>query len=151
MDGPRDLDVETLRSSIRSVDHLLVRFTPVAERLFLDFRASAEAGPGVELLPPAASFAERMRSIERARPGFPPPKRLHVVSWPLRVASLERLGVLETVRARLAAMDAFEVIPRVGETYGRLLELERTEFRRAIEGDGYHTIWPAAAGRRRGG
>ena len=150
MDGPQNIDVDGLRASIRSVEHLLLRFTPVAERLLLDFRTREGVGPGVALLPPVDSFADRIRTIERVRPGFPPPKRIHVVTWPLRVASLERLGVLEAVRGRLADMDAFDVIASVNETYERLLQIEREETRRAIEGEGYHTIWPAEARGRRG-
>ncbi|MDA1061455.1 MAG: hypothetical protein O2895_00840 [Chloroflexi bacterium] len=151
MDGPTDLDIDGLRSSVASVEHLLVRFTPLAERLLLDFRTRADAGPGVALLPQVSSFTERVQTIEDARPGFPKPERIHVVTWPLPIASLERLGILESIRGRLAEMDAFEVIARVDETYARLLELERVEIRRAIEGDGYHTIWPVEQSQRRSG
>ena len=150
MDGPQDIDIDALRSSVRSVDHLLLRFTPVAERLLFDFRTREGVGPGVALLPPVDSFVERIRTIEQVRPGFPRPKRIHVVTWPLRVASLERLGVLDAVRGRLAEMDAFDAITSLDETYARLLDLEREEIRRAIEGEGYHTMWPVEAGRRRG-
>ena len=150
MDGPQNIDLDGLRASLKSVEHLLLRFTPVAERLLLDFRTREGVGPGVALLPPVDSFAERIRTIERVRPGFPRPKRIHVVTWPLRVASLERLGVLEAVRGRLADMDAFDAIAIMNETYKRLLEIEREETKRAIEGEGYHTIWPAETPGRRG-
>ena len=149
MDGQHHIDLDGLRASLRSVEHLLLRFTTVAERLLLDFRTREDAGPGVALLPPVDSFAERVRTIERVRPGFPRPKRIHVVTWPLRVGSLERLGVLDAVRGRLAEMDAFEVIATLNETHERLLEIEREEIKRAIEGEGYHTIWPAEARGRR--
>ena len=151
MDGSTDLDLDALRSSVATVDHLLVRFTPLAERLLLDFRTREGTGPGIALLPQVSSFTERIKTIEEARPGFPRPERIHVVTWPLRIASLERLGVLESVRGRLADMDAFDVIARVDETYEVLLELERVEIRRAIEGDGYHSIWPVEQGQRRSG
>ena len=151
MNGPTDLDIDGLRSSVATVDHLLVRFTPLAERLLLDFRTREGKGPGVALLPQVSSFTERVKTIEEARPGFPRPERIHVVTWPLRIASLERLGVLESVRGRLADMDAFDVIGHVDETYERLLDLERLEIRHAIEGDGYHTIWPVEQGQRRSG
>jgi hypothetical protein len=151
VDGPHEFDLATLRSSVQTVDHLLVRFAPLAERLLLDFRTSEGSGPGVALLPQVSSFTERLKTIEDARPGFPRPERIHVVTWPLRVASLERLGVLETVRGRLAEMDAFDVIASVDATYERLLDLERDEIRRAIEGNGYHTIWPVEQGQRRSG
>ena len=142
MDGTFDVDLEALRSSVLSVEHMLVRFTPISERLLLDFRTSGEEGPGVALLPQVSSFTERLKTIEEARPEFPRPERIYVVSWPLRIASLERLGVLEAIRERLADMDAFDVIGSVDETFKRLLALERDEIRKAISGDGYQTIWP---------
>ncbi len=151
MDGPIDLDLDGLRSSVATVDHMLVRFTPLAERLLLDFRTHEGAGPGIALLPQVSSFTERIKTIEDARPGFPRPERLHVVTWPLRIASLERLGVLDAIRGRLADMDAFDVIASVNEVYARLLDLEREEIRRAITGDGYHTIWPVEPAQRRSG
>ena len=142
MDGTFDIDLEALRSSVLSVEHMLVRFTPVPERLLLDFRTTDDEGPGVALLPQVNSFPERLKTIEEARPDFPRPERIYVVSWPLRIASLDRLGVLEAIRERLADMDAFDVIGRVDEAYKRLLSLERDEIHKAISGDGYHTIWP---------
>ena len=66
-------------------------------------------------------------------------------SRPLRVAALERLGVLETIRDRLAQMDAFDALSELDEAHTRLLRLERQEVRRAITGEGYHTLWPVAA------
>ena len=144
MDGPLEIDLESLRDSVLNVEHLVVRFPPIAERLLLDFRSEGESGPGVALLPQVNSFTERVRTIEEARPGLPKPERIYVVTWPLRIASLEKLGVLETVRERLADMDAFDTIARVDETYERLLALERDEIRRAITGEGYHQLWPPA-------
>lgn len=123
---------------------MLIRFGPISERLFLDFRASTGEGPGIFVLEQVSSFAERVATIQRVRPGLPAPERLHVVTWPLRVGALERLGVLEAVRARLASMDAFSALPMLEGAYQELAELERIETQRAISGEGYHTLWPAA-------
>ena len=49
MDGPQNIDLDGLRASLKSVEHLLLRFTPVAERLLLDFRTREGVGPGVHL------------------------------------------------------------------------------------------------------
>lgn len=144
MDGSFDLDLDALRGSLASTEHLLIRFGPISERLFLDFRASAGDGPGVFVLEQVSSFAERVATIRRVRPGLPAPERLHVVTWPLRVGALERLGVLAAVRARLASMDAFSVLPMLEAAYEALIELERAETQHAISGEGYHTLWPAA-------
>ncbi|MEZ4502523.1 MAG: hypothetical protein R3C39_07850 [Dehalococcoidia bacterium] len=148
MDGAIDLDIERLRSSLRSVDHVLFRLTPtgVTQRLLVDFRSNDTTGPGVHLLPEVQSFAERLRTIERVRGGFPLPERLVVVTWPLRVDALQRLEVLDIVRHRLASEDAYEAIRQLDEAYDRLLTLQRDELRRAITGEGYRTLWPDRAG-----
>lgn len=148
MDGIFEVDLDALRSSIMTVEHMLIRFTPVPERLFLDFRTNDQQGPGIALLPQVSSFTERLKTIEEARPEFPRPERIYVVTWPLRIPSLDRLGVLAAVRERLAELNAFDAIARLDETYERLLTLEREEIRRAISGDGFHTIWPAEESRR---
>jgi hypothetical protein len=147
VDGAIDLDIERLRHSLRTVDHVLFRLTPtgVSQRLLVDFRSNSDAGPGVHLLPEVNSFAERLRSIEQVRRGFPVPDRLVVVTWPLRVDALERLEVLETMRSRLAAADAYDAIKQLDEAYATLLELQREELRRAISGEGYRTLWPVAS------
>lgn len=142
MDGTFDLDIDALRESVNTAEHILIRFTPIAERLLLDFRTNDTTGPGVAVLSQVTSFAERLATIERARPGFPKPDRLYVVAWPLRIASLERLDILRGARVRLAEMSAPAAIRQLDEAYEELLRLERKELSRAITGDGYHTIWP---------
>jgi hypothetical protein len=144
MDGAIDLDIERLRRSLKSVDHVLFRMTPagVSQRLLVDFRSSRSLGPGVHLLPEAGSLAARIKSIEQVRPGLPVPERLVMVTWPLRVDALERLGILGLLRDRLAALDAFDAISALDDSYATLLDLQSQELRRAITGDGYRTIWP---------
>ena len=145
MDGSIDFDVQQLHDALRSAEHALIRLTPagISERLLLDFRCNAQAGPGVLMLPEVGSLAERLKSIEQARPHFPRPERIQVITWPLRVGALERLGVLRTVRDRLASMDAFDALRELDAVYVRLLRLERDEVRRAIVGEGYRTLWPS--------
>lgn len=144
MDGSIELDIERIRGSLRTVDHVLIRMTPVGvtERLLIDFRSNETTGPGVHMLPEVRSMAERLKTVEEARPGFPRPERIYIITWPLRVAALERLGVLEAIRERLAKADAFDALKQLEETFRRLLKLEREELQRAVTGEGYQTLWP---------
>ncbi len=144
MDGSIELDIERIRRSLRTVEHALIRMTPVGvtERLLIDFRSNETTGPGVHMLPEVRSMAERMKTVEDARPGFPRPERIYMITWPLRVAALERLGVLEAVRERLALADAFDAVKQLDESFERLLRLERDELQRAATGEGYQTLWP---------
>ena len=67
-----------------------------------------------------------------------------MVTWPLRIDSLERLGLLDSIRERLASLDAFGAIAELNEAHIELRMLEREEIRRAITGDGYRTLWSQA-------
>ena len=144
MDGSRELNLDALRHSLATAGHLLFRFGPLTERLFIDFRSTDTAGPGVFILDQASSFTDRVASIKQLRPDFPDIERLQVVSWPLPVAALGRLGVIEAARSRLAGMDAFDALRQLDDAYAQLVRLEHDELRRAITGEGYHTLWPSA-------
>jgi hypothetical protein len=141
--GPIRFNVEELQQSLASVDHVLIRLTPIiTQRLLIDFRSNEHAGPTAIVLPDVDSFAERLLSIERARPDFERPERINVIMWPFRVAALERLGVVGVIRDRFAALDAFDALRDLDEAYAQLLKLEQEEQMRAIVGDGYRTLWP---------
>jgi hypothetical protein len=141
--GPIRFNVEELQQSLASVDHVLIRLTPIiTQRLLIDFRNNEHAGPAAIVLPDVDSFAERLFSIERARPDFERPERINVIMWPFRVAALERLGVVGVIRDRFAALDAFDALRDLDEAYAQLLKLEQEEQMRAIVGDGYRTLWP---------
>ncbi|HJM76032.1 MAG TPA: hypothetical protein QGI71_09285 [Dehalococcoidia bacterium] len=143
MDGPIRFNVEELQQPLASVDHVLIRLTPIiTQRLLIDFRSNEHAGPAAIILPNVDSVAERLRSLERARPDFEQPERLNVIMWPLSVGALERLGVLGSIRDRFAALDAFDALRELDEAYAQLLKLEQEEQMRAIVGDGYRTLWP---------
>ena len=143
MDSAYDVDLDALLRTVQRSDHVIVRFSTLAQRLFIDFRTREGEGPGVFVLPMAATIEERLASIAAARPHFPRPERLYVMAWPLRVGGLVRLGFLEATRQRLAAMDAFEQVRDLERAFGDLERAEQEEMHRAITGDGYRTIWPA--------
>lgn len=147
MDESYHVDQGALRAAIGERDHLVFRFSTIAQRLFLDFRTTtndgAEEGPGVFVLPPASSIRERMTSIREVRPNFARPERVNVVAWPLRVSALRRLGVIEGIRTRLGDLDAFDALAELDRIVDRLEHSEEREMRRAVTGEGYRTLWPA--------
>ena len=143
MDSSYHVDRAALSTAVSEHDHLVFRFSTIPLRLFVDFRTSAEEGPGAFVLPPVDSVRERMRSIRAVRPNFPRPGRVNVVAWPLRVGGLARLGVVEEVRRRLADMSGFHALGQLDEAVEELEAAEAAEFRRAITGEGYQTLWAA--------
>jgi len=144
VDSAYDIDLEGLLRTVQRSEHVIVRFSTLPQRLFLDFRTRAEEGPGVFVLPLANTIQERMASIAAARPHFPRPEKLYVMAWPLRVAGLERLGFLEAARQRLAGMDAFEQVRDLDRAFRDLQRAEDAELRGAITGEGYRTLWPGS-------
>lgn len=145
MDDAYHVDQAALRSAIQERDHLVFRFSTINRRLFVDFRRTEEDGPGVFVLPPAASLKERMTSIREVRPRFPRPERVNVVAWPLRVGSLRRLGIVEDIRLRLGDLDGFEALEALDRAIDSLEAAEEREVRRAVTGEGYRTLWTAPA------
>ncbi|MFA7249915.1 MAG: hypothetical protein WC273_09835 [Dehalococcoidia bacterium] len=142
MDSAYEVDLDGLLRTVRASDHVIVRFSTLAQRLLIDFRTSAEEGPGVFVLPAAQTMQERLASIAAARPNFPRPERLYVMAWPLGVSALGRLGFIEAVRHRLAGMDAFAQVRALERAFHDLQRAEQDELRHAITGKGYRTIWP---------
>lgn len=143
MDGGPGSDVDAVRAVLAEHDHALLRFEMVAHRLLIDFRSSSEAEPAAHVLEPTRSLRELIATIRRARPTLPVPEELQIVGWSLRVRSLERLGLLEVVRERFARDGSPAALAQLDAAFDRLEALEREEFRRAITGDGYRTLWPA--------
>lgn len=143
MDSAYEVDLDELLRTVRRTDHVIVRFSTLGQRLFVDFRTREGEGPGVFVLPEADTIQDRMASIAAARPHFPRPERLHVMAWPMRVGGLERLGFIEAARQRLATMDAFAQVRDLDRAFLALERAERAEERRAIIGDGYRTMWPS--------
>jgi len=143
VDGDRTFDVDELKVVLAERDHLLMRFETMTLRLFIDFRSSSEAEAAVMVLQPVNSFRERLISIRRGRPEFPVPEQLQVATWPLRVGSIERLGLLDAIRARLSADGASEALRQLDDAIQELQTAEREEIQRAISGEGYRTLWPA--------
>lgn len=142
MDSAYEVDIDGLLQAVRHSDHVIVRFSTLAQRLFVDFRTGDGQGPGVFVLPLAETLEQRLASITAARPQLPRPDRLHVMAWPLRVRGLDRLGFVEAVRHRLAALDAFEAVGALDRAMAELAAAEEAELHRAVTGEGYRTLWP---------
>ena len=143
MDGGPAAELEAILDTLRTNDHALLRFETVAHRLLIDFRSSVEVEPAAHVLEPVRSLRERLATIRRARPSLPVPTELQIVGWSLRVRSLERTGALTIVRERFVEAGAAEAVRQLEAAVDRLERLEREEFRRAITGEGYRTLWPA--------
>ena len=119
------VDLDEIGKVIERADVLVVRFQVVQRRILVDFRTSAEAGPLVRAVAPAASAEERFRSLKALRPSLPLPERIMSFLWPRSVGAMADAGVDELDTA-----------------FGELLAEEHATLVAAIRGgEGFQTLW----------
>ena len=135
------VDLDEIAKVIERADVLVVRFQVVQRRILVDFRTSAEAGPLVRAVAPAASAEERFRSLKALRPSLPLPERIMSFLWPRGVGAKADAGVLDRLRDRLLRIDA-GVGDELDTAFGELLAEEHATLVAAIRGgEGFQTLW----------
>ena len=137
---PEEFDLEEPRRAIAQAEVLVVGFGWLVERLLVDVRSSASAGPYVRVVDPVRSPQERIRELRELRPGFNDPEAFIFFPWPGRVEAFVEAGLFEQIadrcrhdeQARADCATALET----------LLELDRDDLRQAIlGGEKYHTVY----------
>lgn len=151
MNGEFPVDVEELKGHIDRADILALYFPFLGKTLVVDTRTTADEGPFIRLLPMTRSVEERLWKLHKMRPRLPRPRGLVAIPWPRYTRSLQELGVWERIVARVAA-PAFPGVQRDCEyALSQLRQAEARELRKAISGEGYHSLWdsprPGAAGK----
>ena len=141
MDNEYFLDLNEIIETVRSVDVLTFRFVIVSQRLLVDGRYTEIDPPLVKLVPPAASVEERFRSLKRLRPRFRLPEKITSIWWPRYVSSLVDSGIWGALVERLADKGFPEAVRRCEQVLQELKDLERSEVRSAIRGEGYRPLW----------
>ena len=141
MDGDFRIDLGEILETVATAEVFLVFFPLLRRTLLVDTRVSSEDTPMIRLLPMATSPDERLRSLRRLRPRFPQPNRLNVIPWPKYVASLERLGVIDKLKARFSMLGYEFLLDHLDIMMVDLGELERAEMVAVIRGERYDTLW----------
>mgnify|MGYP001500631955 CR=1 FL=1 len=146
MDSDFQLDISEVRKHLDETQVVGFFFPFLRQTLLLDTRANASDGPLVIVTPMVQSVEERMRSLRKLRPRFPRPESMTLIPWPKFVDSLERLGVLQMIEERMAAIGGEAVRTRCREAFAELRRTERLQVRQAISGEGYETLWAKEPG-----
>ncbi len=139
---PEGIDGPGIRQVLETADVFVVRFGLVEHRLMVDSRLDAEGRPYVKIVPPVSSPDERIRFLQRERPGLPPPDQIVVFQWPRSITVLKDLGLWDAIEARMLAVagEAGEAMARSAYREGR--RLERADTMALIRGgEGYETLW----------
>lgn len=141
MDNDYPIDVDEILSVLGTAEVFVFRFLIIAKRLLVDPRANDRQGPLVKLVDPVNSAEERFRTLRQLRPGFSLPERITVIHWPKFVDRLETSGVWAGVQQRVLASGKGESAELASAVLDELRRMERQEIQRALEGEGYQTLW----------
>ncbi len=145
MDNEYDFDLQEVFQTVRTADVITFRFVIVGHRLLIDNRYTEIDAPLVKVVPRVSSPQERFRSLKQLRPRFRLPEKICAVWWPRHVESLVSSGVWASIVERISAAGFAEAARGCEETLQELIDLERAEVRKAIQGDGYRTLWERTA------
>lgn len=146
MDQDTHLDLDEVRRAIEGADVIGLYFPYFRKTLLLDARSSDVDGPMVRVVPMVRSAAERLETLRRLRPRFGRPRGVTLIPWPRFVASTKQLGVWQLMLERLAGAGEANAEVVLERCYRELMREEQAEFRRAVTGDGYHTLWERRPG-----
>ncbi len=141
LDSAEDLELETIVSNVAEAEVIALYFPLFRKTLLLDTRTSPASGPLACVVEMVSTTQERVRSLRRMRPQFSRPDSITLIPWMRRVETLGTTGVWGRIEARLEACGGAEGRAAAGVCLDELRAFERREFRRAITGERYQTLW----------
>jgi hypothetical protein len=141
IDGGYDIDIEAVHQNIDEAAVVSLHFPMLRRTLLIDTRRGPSDGPLICVVSMVNSSQERFDSLRRLRPELPRPESLTMIPWARSVGSLERIGVWDRILARLQQCGGPEVLIDARRCLSELRSLELTEFRHAITGSQYRTVW----------
>jgi hypothetical protein len=141
MNGEFPVNVDEVKGHIDRADIFAIYFPFVGKTLVVDTRTTPDGGPFIRLLPMARSIEERLWSLHKMRPQLPRPRGLVAIPWPRYARSLQELGVWDRILARLTSLGFPGAEKDCQHALSQLLRAEAKEMRKAIVGDGYHSLW----------
>ena len=141
IDGDFELDVNELLAELSEAEVLSIFFPIFRKSLVIDLRSLELSGPMIQIMKIAFSPQERIRSIRRARPGFPRRPNLAIFPWPRNVNSLVSEGIWEQLTKMLVDAGHPNAKAATDKVLEDLNRLQNAELSRVIMGENYHTIW----------
>jgi hypothetical protein len=150
MDQEFRIDLAEVRQSVGRADVITVHFLYFRETLLLDTRKSASEAPLVRIRPAVGTIDDRIKDIRNLRPRFGRPESITYIPWPKYVVSLKESGVWDILVDRMVMAGGQQMELEMERQYRKLRRDEWTEFRHAITGKGYKTVWvrPSEPGKR---
>ncbi len=130
-------------SGIAEAEVITIFFPLLRRAIIVDTRRDELVGPTVKVMPQVNSMGERIRAVEKLRPGLGKIRSILGVPWMKSVRCLDEHGVVEKLVDRLhrAGMPPAEAEAAVRDAARQLWKLERMAFVRMIKGEGFSTLW----------
>lgn len=147
IDGGTDLDIEAAIQNIQEAEVVCVYFPAFNQTLLVDARTAPNVAPLMAVVPMVRTAADRIRSLRRLRPQLPRPDSITMIPWGRRVRSLVDCGLWEQLLVRVEGADPADMSPE--DCMVRLRGMELSEFRDAIIGRAYQSIWSRADAKKR--
>ena len=135
-------DLNDVKANILEADVISIFFPNFQKAVLVDTRANDTDGPSIMLTPMARSPRERVKSMEKLRPGFPEVKNMILIPWLRYIFSLEESGIWELLIERLDQSTHLNSNIAANTILDELKNLEYLELLDVIKGDQYQTIWP---------
>ena len=82
-------DLNDVKANILEADVISIFFPNFQKSVLVDTRSNDTDGPSIMLTPMARSPRERVKSMEKLRPGFPEVKNMILIPWLRYIFSLE--------------------------------------------------------------
>lgn len=141
LDSAEDLELDAIASNIAEAEVIALYFPLFRKTLIVDTRSNPSAGPLVCVVEMVNTTQERVRSLRRMRPQFSRPDSITMIPWQRRVETLCETGVWARLETRLAKCGGVEAVAEAGSSLDELRAFEHREFRRAVTGERYQTLW----------
>ena len=135
-------DLNDVKANILEADVISIFFPNFQKSVLVDTRSNDTDGPSIMLTPMARSPGERVKSMEKLRPGFPEVKNMILIPWLRYIFSLEESGIWELLIERLDQSTHLNSNIAANTILDELKNLEYLELLDVIKGDQYQTIWP---------
>jgi hypothetical protein len=141
LDSAEDIELDAIATNVAEAQVIALYFPLMRKTLLLDTRTSASDGPMVCVVEMVNTTQERVRSLRRMRPRFSRPDSITMIPWLRRVDTLRDAGVWEHIGRRLMATGGPDAVASGLACLEELRAFEQREYRRAITGERYQTLW----------
>ena len=134
-------ELDEMKGSILEAEVLSLFFPYFGKSILVDTRSNETDGPAIMLTEMVRSPQERIRSLERLRPGFPEVEKMILIPWVRYISTLVESGIWDSIVNRLEQSTFDDPDHSTDLLLLELKEMERIELLAAIKGPKYETVW----------